>query len=118
MTQYPETVLATEIGLSYGAVGLVSDFDAGIENRPDVAAVTQEAVFEELARHLPRLRAVIRRNGLCGSPSRCSPTAHTRRSRTCDVPITDTGEAPASQPAVPARFELATHGLGNRRSIP
>ncbi|HVV35155.1 MAG TPA: MTAP family purine nucleoside phosphorylase [Acidimicrobiales bacterium] len=59
MTQYPETVLATELGLSYGAVGLVTDFDAGLEDRPDVAAVTQEAVFEEFARHLPRLRAVV-----------------------------------------------------------
>jgi len=59
MTQYPEAVIARELDLAYGAVGLVTDFDAGLEERPDVAAVTQETVFEVFARHLPRLRAVV-----------------------------------------------------------
>ena len=58
MTQYPESVLAP-LGLAYGAVGLVTDHDAGVEGREDIAPVTQEAVFEEFARHLPRLRAVV-----------------------------------------------------------
>jgi 5'-methylthioadenosine phosphorylase len=59
MTQYPESVLARELGLAYGAIGLVTDHDAGVDERADVAAVTQEAVFEEFARHLPRLRALV-----------------------------------------------------------
>jgi 5'-methylthioadenosine phosphorylase len=59
MTQYPEAVLARELGLAYGAVGLVTDFDAGLEERPDVAAVDQATVFEVFAAHLPRLRAVV-----------------------------------------------------------
>jgi 5'-methylthioadenosine phosphorylase len=59
MTQYPESVLARELGLAYAAVGLVTDFDAGVPGREDVAAVTQEAVFAEFARHLPRLRDVV-----------------------------------------------------------
>ncbi len=59
MTQYPEAVLARELGLAYGAVGLVTDFDAGLDDRPDVGAVDQETVFAEFARHLPRLRAVV-----------------------------------------------------------
>lgn len=59
MTQYPEAVLARELGIAYGAVGLVTDFDAGLADRPEVTAVTQEAVFEEFARHLPRLREVV-----------------------------------------------------------
>ena len=59
MTQYPEAVLARELGLGYAAVGLVTDFDAGLDERPDVAAVDQETVFEVFARHLPRLRAVV-----------------------------------------------------------
>lgn len=59
MTQYPEAAIARELDLRYGAVGLVTDHDAGVEGRPDVGAVTQEAVFEEFARHLPRLRAVV-----------------------------------------------------------
>jgi len=59
MTQYPEAVIARELHLSYGAVGLITDHDAGVDERPDVEAVTQETVFEVFAQHLPRLRAVV-----------------------------------------------------------
>ncbi len=59
MTQYPESVLARELGLAYASIGLVTDHDAGVEERADIAPVTQEAVFEEFARHLPRLRALV-----------------------------------------------------------
>lgn len=59
MTQYPEAVIARELGLSYAAVGLVTDFDAGLEERPEVAPVHQDEVFEVFARHLPRLRSVV-----------------------------------------------------------
>ena len=59
MTQYPEAVIARELDLAYGAVGLVTDFDAGLDERPEVAPVTQETVFEVFARHLPRLRALV-----------------------------------------------------------
>lgn len=61
MTQYPEAVIARELGIAYGAVGLVTDHDVGIEERPEVEAVTQESVFETFALHLPRLRAVVLR---------------------------------------------------------
>ena len=59
MTQYPEAVLARELGLHYASVGLVTDFDAGLDERPDIAPVDQETVFEVFAQHLPRLRAVV-----------------------------------------------------------
>ena len=59
MTQYPEAVIARELDLAYGAVGLVTDHDAGVAERPEMEAVTQEAVFEVFAHHLPRLRAVV-----------------------------------------------------------
>lgn len=59
MTQYPEAVIARELGLAYAAVGLVTDFDAGLDERPDLAPVDQEAVFAVFAEHLPRLRAVV-----------------------------------------------------------
>jgi len=61
MTQYPEAVLARELGMAYAAVGLVTDHDVGVDGRPEVAAVTQEAVFEVFAAHLPRLREVVLR---------------------------------------------------------
>lgn len=59
MTQYPEAVLARELGIAYASLGLVTDFDAGLEDDPSVVPVTQEAVFEEFARHLPELRAAV-----------------------------------------------------------
>ena len=59
MTQYPEAVIARELGIAYAAVGLVTDHDTGIDHRPDVEAVTQESVFEVFATHLPRLTAVV-----------------------------------------------------------
>ena len=59
MTQYPEAVIARELHLSYGSVGLVTDHDAGVDERPEVEAVTQERVFEVFAQHLPRLRSVV-----------------------------------------------------------
>lgn len=59
MTQHPEAAIAMELGLAYAAVGLVTDYDAGVDDRPDIAAVTQEEVFAVFARHLPRLRTVV-----------------------------------------------------------
>lgn len=61
MTQYPETVIARELGVAYAALGLVTDHDAGLEEDPDVEAVTMDAVFEVFAQHLPRLRALLLR---------------------------------------------------------
>jgi 5'-methylthioadenosine phosphorylase len=61
MTQYPEAVLARELGLAYAAIGLVTDFDAGLDDRPEIGAVTQDAVFAEFERHLPHLRDVVLR---------------------------------------------------------
>lgn len=59
MTQYPESVLARELGIAYAAIGLVTDYDAGLDDRPEVESVTQESALDELARHLPTLRAAV-----------------------------------------------------------
>jgi 5'-methylthioadenosine phosphorylase len=59
MTQYPEAVLARELGLAYAAIGLVTDHDAGVHEDASIEPVTQEAVFAEFERHLPRLREVV-----------------------------------------------------------
>ena len=61
MTQYPESVLARELGIAYAAIGLVTDYDAGVDDRPEIEAVTQESALAELARHLPALRAAVLR---------------------------------------------------------
>ncbi len=59
MTQYPEAVIARELDLAYGSVGLVTDFDSGLDDRPELAAVTQDEVFAVFAAHLPRLRRLV-----------------------------------------------------------
>lgn len=59
MTQYPEAVLAKELELPYGSVGLVTDFDAGLEGHPEVQPVSQETVFATFAANLPRVRQVV-----------------------------------------------------------
>ncbi|HHU79210.1 MAG: S-methyl-5'-thioadenosine phosphorylase [Caldicoprobacterales bacterium] len=53
MTQYPEVVLARELGICYANISLITDYDAGLEGRDDIAPVTHEEVlrvFEENSR--------------------------------------------------------------------
>lgn len=59
MTQYPESVLARELGIAYGSIGLVTDYDSGVDGRPDIEPVTQEAALARFANHLPELRAAV-----------------------------------------------------------
>jgi 5'-methylthioadenosine phosphorylase len=58
MTQYPEAVLARELGICYSGLALVTDYDAGIER---AEAVTMEAVFRMLAENIERVKGVILR---------------------------------------------------------
>jgi 5'-methylthioadenosine phosphorylase len=59
MTQYPEAALAKELELPYGAIGLVTDYDAGLEGRPDIVHVTMEQVFEVFKANVERVREVL-----------------------------------------------------------
>jgi 5'-methylthioadenosine phosphorylase len=61
MTQCPEVALARELGICYTAMALVTDYDSGLDERPDVGAVTQADVFATFAANVDRVRAVIRR---------------------------------------------------------
>jgi 5'-methylthioadenosine phosphorylase len=59
MTQHPEVVLARELGMCYVALAVVTDYDAGLAGRPDLAAVTHEEVIAAFARSREKLvRAV------------------------------------------------------------
>ncbi len=60
MTQYPEAILARELGMCYSGIALVTDFDAGLEG-VDGAAVTMEAVFRVLADNVERVQRLLRR---------------------------------------------------------
>ncbi len=46
MTQYPECYLARELGICYANIALITDYDAGLEGRDDIPAVTHESVLE------------------------------------------------------------------------
>ena len=59
MTQYPEAVLAAEAGMAYSGIGIVTDFDCGIDDDPTIAAVHQDDVFALLAKHASVMRDLI-----------------------------------------------------------
>jgi len=60
MTQYPEVVLARELGLCYTALALVTDYDTGLDES-GLAAVTQEDVLRVFAAKVSLLREAVLR---------------------------------------------------------
>jgi 5'-methylthioadenosine phosphorylase len=85
MTQYPEVVLARELGMCYVTMAMVTDYDAGLAGRPDVAPVTHEEVIAAFARGRERLIKALdllialvpeSRGCACGTlPETMAPTA-------------------------------------------
>ncbi len=59
MTQYPEVALANEARIPYASIALITDYDAGLEDDPDVPAVTQEDVFAFFRQNLETVRKVL-----------------------------------------------------------
>ena len=60
MTQYPEVVLARELGMCYVNLSLVTDYDCGLESSPHVRPVTQGEVFAVFSQNTERLRSALR----------------------------------------------------------
>jgi 5'-methylthioadenosine phosphorylase len=56
MTNYPEAILAKEAGVPYGAVALVTDYDAGVDGQEPV---TMEAVLARMAENVAEVRDLI-----------------------------------------------------------
>lgn len=59
MTQMPEASLARELGLCYASAAMITDHDAGVEDDPSVASVSQAEVFATFEANIPRFRAVL-----------------------------------------------------------
>jgi 5'-methylthioadenosine phosphorylase len=59
MTQYPEAALARELGMCYGNISLVTDYDAGLEGYEGIEPVTMETIFKVLDDNLERLRKLL-----------------------------------------------------------
>jgi len=68
--------------MSYANVALVTDYDSGVDDRPDIGAVTQHDVFAVFDEHMPRLRAVLLR------------TVTTVAARACDCAAATNGVLP------------------------
>lgn len=59
MTQYPEVILARELGMCYVNIALITDYDAGLEGRDDIAPVTEEEVFRVFKENNDKVRNLI-----------------------------------------------------------
>lgn len=59
MTQSPEAPLAMEAGIPFVGIALVTDYDTGLDEDPDVEPVTQEAVFAVFEANLRKVRTLL-----------------------------------------------------------
>jgi 5'-methylthioadenosine phosphorylase len=59
MTQYPEVILARELEMCYINLALVTDYDAGLEGRAEVAAVDAQEVVRVLAENVDRIQRLL-----------------------------------------------------------
>ncbi len=59
MTQYPESILARELGLCYANISLITDYDAGLEGYDEITPVTHEAVIKVFNENNEKLRVLL-----------------------------------------------------------
>jgi 5'-methylthioadenosine phosphorylase len=59
MTQYPEAYLARELEMCYVNMSLITDYDVGLEGRPDIQPVTMDEALRVFAENLGRLRQAL-----------------------------------------------------------
>jgi len=59
MTQYPECYLARELGICYVNISLITDYDAGLEGRDDIAPVTEEEVLKVFAQNNEKVKELL-----------------------------------------------------------
>ena len=61
MTQYPEAILARELELCYANIALITDYDVGLEDDPEVQPVSVAEVERFFASNNERVRDLILR---------------------------------------------------------
>ena len=61
MTQYPEAILARELGLCYTGIALVTDYDVGVVGDTDRGAVSIEEVFRVFHQNVGKVKELILR---------------------------------------------------------
>ncbi|MCG0239808.1 MAG: S-methyl-5'-thioadenosine phosphorylase [Firmicutes bacterium] len=61
MTQYPEVPLARELNMCYVGIGLVTDYDCGLEGRPEIPPVTHDEVIRVFNANVDNLKRLLLR---------------------------------------------------------
>jgi len=59
MTQYPEAVLAAEMGICYLNISLVTDYDIGVYAKEKVVPVSIEQVLKNFAKNTEKLKTLV-----------------------------------------------------------
>jgi 5'-methylthioadenosine phosphorylase len=59
MTQYPEVALAREREICYLGIGVVTDYDAGLEGRSDIKPVSMAEINKMFAANLEKVKKLI-----------------------------------------------------------
>jgi 5'-methylthioadenosine phosphorylase len=76
MTQYPEAILAKELGICYAGIALVTDYDVGVAGDIQRPPVSIEEVLKVMHENNERVRSLIlRMTELLGSERECSCAA-------------------------------------------
>ena len=60
MTQYPEVTLAKERCMCYLALGIVTDYDAGLIGRNEIKPVSHKEVMETFSKNVDRVKELVR----------------------------------------------------------
>ncbi len=59
MTQYPECILARELEMWYANISIVTDYDAGLKNEPNVKPVSMDEVVKVFAQNNEKLKKLL-----------------------------------------------------------
>ena len=59
MTQYPEAYLARELEICYANISLITDYDAGLEESPDIEPVSTEEILNMFTKNNDKLRELL-----------------------------------------------------------
>ncbi len=59
MTQYPEVILALELGMCYLNISLVTDYDSGIYAKSKVEPVSIEQILANFKKNNDKLKSLI-----------------------------------------------------------
>ncbi|MDN5346613.1 MAG: 5-methylthioadenosine phosphorylase [Clostridia bacterium] len=59
MTQYPECILARELGICYANISLITDYDVGLEGQEDIRPVSHEEVIRVFNANNEKLRTLL-----------------------------------------------------------